>query len=581
MEVEFVGIILCIIFVVCLSLPLGRYINKVMEGKKVILSRVLRPVETKIYNFIGIDEEESMSVRDYTISILGLSLIGFIVLFLILVFQGINFLNPQGIKGMSWDLAFNTAVSFVTNTNWQAYSGETQLTYLSQVVGLTVQNFISPAVGMSVLFVLIRSFSADKGKKLGNFWVDITRSILYVFVPISLILAILLISQGVVQSFGDYHYIRLIEGVFPGNSSNITSQVIPQGPVASQIAIKQLGTNGGGFFGVNSSHPFENPTMVSNILEMISIILVPMSLCFSFGEAIKDKRQGIAVFLSMFIMLCVSIFIINLNEIKGTPSITQNGAVDISGDEYQFRGNMEGKEARIGPLYSGTWTALTTATANGSSNSNIDSYTPLGGMMAMLQIQLGQVIFGGVGSGLYGMLAFIIVTVFICGLMVGRTPEYLGKKIEPFEIKMAMIICLVAPFMTIIGSTVACMIPEVASNLTNSGTHGFSEILYAFSSAGGNNGSSFAGVKANTIFFNIILGVIMAVSRFIPMTAVLAVAGTLSQKKKIAVSAGTLPTHGIFFTVLLIMIVIIIGALSFFPALALGPVAEFFQMKLR
>lgn len=576
---EFIGIFLCILLTVAASVPMGRYIYRVMQGEKTLLNKILRPAEGVIYKLLKIEPNVQMTWKEYAYSVGILGGIGFIILFLILLIQGIPVLNPQGIKGMSWDMAFNTAASFVTNTNWQSYSGESQTTYLSQIFGLTVQNFISPAVGMSVLFAFIRGFSKEKSKELGNFWVDIIRSLLYVFIPLAIILAILLVTQGVVQNFSNYIQISILENVFPGNGTNITKQIIPQGPVASQIAIKQLGTNGGGFFGVNSAHPFENPTAFSNIIEMISIIFIPMSLCFSFGESIKDRRQGIAIFVAMFIMLATSICLINVNEKIATPQLSQNGTVDISNYD-QSGGNMEGKESRIGTTYSSTWTALTTATANGSVNSMIDSYTPLGGMIAMLQMQLGEVIFGGVGCGLYNTLAFAIIAVFISGLMVGRTPEFLGKKIEPFEMKMAMFVCLVTPFTAIIGSTIACIIPGIVDNLSNFGPHGFSEILYAYSSAGANNGSAFAGLNANTIFLNISLGIIMIISRFVPILSVLACSGALAQKRKEAVGVGTLPTHNAFFIGLLIMIIIIIGALSFFPALALGPIAEFFQMRL-
>lgn len=576
---EFIGIFLCILLAVALSIPLGRYIYKVMQGEKVFLSKVLKPVEGQFYKVLKVNPNVHMTWKEYACSVGMLGVIGFIILFLVLLIQGAPALNPQGIKGMSWDMAFNTAASFVTNTNWQSYSGESKVTYLSQIFGLTVQNFISPAIGISVLFAFIRSFSKEKSKELGNFWVDITRSLLYVFIPLATILAILLVSQGVVQNFGNYVQVSLLENVFPGNGANITSQIIPQGPAASQIAIKQIGTNGGGFFGANSAHPFENPTAFSNILEMISIILIPMSLCFAFGECIKDRRQGIAIFMAMFIMLVTSIYLLNFNEKTATPQLSQNGIVDISNYD-QSGGNMEGKEARIGTAYSSTWTALTTASANGSVNSMIDSYTPLGGMIAMLQMQLGEIIFGGVGCGLYNILAFAIIAVFISGLMVGRTPEYLGKKIEPFEMKMAMFVCLVTPFTAIIGSTIACIMPGIFDNLSNSGAHGFSEILYAYSSAGANNGSAFAGLNSNTIFLNISLGIIMIISRFVPILSILACAGGLAQKRKEAVGIGTLPTHNAFFVGLLIMIIMIIGALSFFPALALGPIAEFFQMRL-
>lgn len=568
---------LYLIILVVLAIPLGKYIGKVMNGEKVFLSKILNPIENFIYKILRIDKDKEMNWKKYSVSIIAFSVIGFVILFLLQIVQGILPLNPEGIKGVTWDLSFNTTSSFVTNTNWQSYSGESQLSYLTQMLGLTVQNFVSAAVGIAVLFALIRGFTRVKGKTIGNFWVDATRSIVHILMPLSIVVSLLIASQGVVQNFSAYQEVDLLQPITLEDGTVITKQVVPQGPAASQIAIKQLGTNGGGFFGVNSAHPLENPTPFSNVVEMISILLIPAALCFTFGRNIKDKRQGRAIFIAMFLMLVIALSTIAVNEANATPQLTQNGFIDVSTID-QAGGNMEGKETRFGIASSATWTAFTTAASNGSVNSMHDSYTPLGGMVPMLLMQLGEVIFGGVGCGLYGMLAFAIIAVFMAGLMVGRTPEYLGKKIEPFEMKMAMLVCLATPIATLIGSGIASVVPSVLDSLNNSGAHGFSEMLYAYSSAGGNNGSAFAGFAANTPFINVSIGLVMLFARFVPMIATLAIAGSLVKKKKVAVSAGTLPTHDALFIGLLVFVVLLVGALSFFPAIALGPIAEFFQM---
>lgn len=571
--------VLYLAILVVLAIPLGKYISKVMDGEKVFLSKVLSPVENFIYKIMKVDKKEDMTWKKYAVSVIFFSIFGFVILFLLNIFQGVLPLNPEGIKGTSTHLAFNTTSSFVTNTNWQAYSGESGLSYLVQMLGLTVQNFVSAATGIAVLFALIRGFTRVKEKGLGSFWVDLTRSIVYILIPLSIVMSLVLVSQGVVQNMNSYEEVQLVEPITLEDGTVITKQIVPQGPAASQIAIKQLGTNGGGFFGVNSAHPLENPTPLSNMLEMLSILLIPAALCFSFGRSIKDKKQGKAIFIAMFIMLVAALAVIAVNEAKATPALAQGGSVDIS-TIGQSGGNMEGKETRFGIPGSSTWAAFTTAASNGSVNSMHDSYTPLGGMITMLLMQLGEVVFGGVGCGLYGMLAFAIIAVFIAGLMVGRTPEYLGKKIEPYEMKMAMLVCLATPISVLIGSGIASLVPSVADSLNNGGAHGFSEMLYAYSSAGGNNGSAFAGFGANTPFINITIGLIMLFVRFVPLVATLAIAGSLVQKKKVAVSAGTLPTHNALFIGLLIFVVLLVGALSFFPALALGPIAEFFQMSL-
>lgn len=566
-----------LIILVVLAIPLGSYMGKVMNGEKVFLSKILLPCENFIYRMLKIDKKEDMHWKKYAMCTLAFNAIGFVFLYLLLVLQRFLPLNPENIEGNSWHLAFNTASSFITNTNWQAYSGESALSYFSQMMGLTVQNFVSAAVGIVVLFALIRGFVRVEEKGVGNFFIDMTRTILYVLIPLSIVVTLGIASQGVVQSFKPYETVTLVEPIELEDGSVVTEQVVPLGPAASQIAIKQLGTNGGGFMGANSAHPLENPTPFSNLLEMISILLIPAALCFTFGRNVKDKKQGIAIFSAMFIMLVIALSVIAVNEHAATPQLAQEGAVNILA-ENQAGGNMEGKEARFGIATSGTWAAFTTAASNGSVNSMHDSYTPIGGMVTMLLMQLGEVVFGGVGCGLYGMLGFAILTVFIAGLMVGRTPEYLGKKIEPFEMKMAVLVCLATPIGILVRSGIAALIPTIADSLNNSGAHGFSELLYAYSSAGGNNGSAFAGFNANTPFLNVSIGLVMLFARFAPMVATLAIAGSLVGKKKVAVSVGTLPTHNALFVGLLIFIVLLIGALSFFPALALGPIAEYFQM---
>lgn len=573
-------ILYCAVLIV-LAIPLGRYIGKVMNGEKTVLTRLLSPVENGIYRVLKINREEEMDWKKYAVCAGVFSVISLAVLWLILMLQNILPLNPEGQAGTSWHLGFNTAASFVTNTNWQAYSGESALSYFSQMIGLGVQNFVTPAVGMAVLFALIRGFIRVKKKGIGNFYTDVTKSTVYVLIPLSLIVSVFIVSRGVPQTFRGHEEVQLLEPVTveneDGTATVVDKQIVPLGPAASQISIKQLGTNGGGFYGVNSAHPLENPDPWSNLFEMISLLLIPAALCFTFGRNIKDKKQGVAVFLAMFIMLALALAVVGYTEQVSTPQIAQGGAVDIS-TAGQAGGNMEGKETRFGIATSGTWAAFTTAASNGSVNSMHDSYTPLGGMIPMLLMMLGEVVYGGVGCGLYGMLAFAILTVFIAGLMVGRTPEYLGKKIEPYEMKMAVLICLATPIGILVGSGIAAVLPATADSLNNPGAHGLSEVLYTYASAGGNNGSAFAGFNANTPFLNTSIGLVMLFVRFLPMFGALAIAGSMAQKKKVAVSAGTLPTHNAMFIFLLIVVVLLIGALSFFPALALGPIAEFFEM---
>ncbi|MEG1575384.1 MAG: potassium-transporting ATPase subunit KdpA [Clostridium sp.] len=576
--------ILYLAVLVVLAVPLGSYIGKVMNGERTFLSKIIVPCEKAVYRMMRIRDDEEMTAKEYTTGVLVFSAVSFVVLYLMQRLQGVLPGNPQHLQGVPWDLSFNTAVSFVTNTNWQSYSGESTLSYLTQALGLTVQNFVSAAVGIAVLFALIRGLTKVKEVGLGSFWVDMTRIILHILIPVNLVLALCLVSGGVVQSFRPAEIVALVEPItittdaetVTADVETVTEQIVPLGPAASQIAIKQTGTNGGGFYGVNAAHPLENPSPFTNLLEMISLLLIPAALCFTFGRNVKNKKQGIAIFMAMFICLVFALSIIAVNEQMATPQLAQKGAVDIT-TAMQAGGNMEGKESRFGIAASSTWAAFTTAASNGSVNSMHDSYTPLGGMIAMLQMQLGEVIFGGTGCGLYGMLAFAILTVFIAGLMVGRTPEFLGKKIEPYEMKWAAIVCLATPASILIGSGIAAVIPGMEDSLHNSGIHGFSEMLYAFSSAGGNNGSAFAGFNANTVFLNLSLGIVMLFARFVPIIGTLAIAGSLAGKKKIAETSGTLSTTNGLFVFLLIFVVLLIGALSFFPALALGPIAEFLE----
>lgn len=566
-----------VIILVALAFPLGGYIGKVMNGEPVFLSRILKPAEQWIYRLLHVDAGEQMSWKKYALCTVVFSVFCLIGLMGMQMIQQFLPGNPENLPNPSWHLAFNTAASFMTNTNWQAYSGESTLSYFTQMMGLTVQNFVSPAVGIAVLFVLIRGFVQVRKEGLGSFWTDVTRILFYILIPLSVVLTLGQVSQGVVQNFKPYETVSLVEPIVLKDGTTVIKQIVPMGPAASQIAIKQLGTNGGGFFGVNSAHPLENPTPFSNLLEMISLLLIPAALCFTFGRNVKDKRQGFALFAAMTIVLVVCLGLVAFCEQNGTPQLAQNGAVNLTAVN-QAGGNMEGKETRFGIAASSTWAVFTTAASNGSVNSMHDSYTPIGGMIPMLLMQLGEVIFGGTGCGLYGMIGFAILTVFIAGLMVGRTPEYLGKKIEPFEMKMAVLVCLATPVAILIGSGIAALLPEVADSLNNPGAHGLSEVLYAYSSAGGNNGSAFAGFNANTVFLNVSIGLVMIFARFVPMLATLAIAGSMAKKKTVAVSAGTLSTCNVMFVFLLIFIVLLVGALSFFPALSLGPIAEFFEM---
>lgn len=549
---------LYLVILVALSIPLGNYLVKVMTGKRAFLSPLMLPLERMIYRLMGIREEDEMSPGHYVLAVMAFSGLGLIFVFGLQMLQASLPFNPENLAAPSWDLAFNTAASFVSNTNWQAYSGESSLSYLTQALALGVWNFLSAATGIAVLFALIRGFIETKKTTIGSFWVDLIRVSLYLLIPLSLVFSLVLVAQGGVQTISPYHEIVALE-------TGIT-QSIPLGPAASQIAIKQLGTNGGGFFGMNSAFPLENPTALTNFLELLSILLIPASLCVAFGKAVGDRKQGRAIYLVMLILFVGALAAVTISETIGVPLVS--GVLDS--------GNLEGKEIIHGVRTSALWGTATTAASNGSVNAMHDSFTPLAGLVLMFLMQIGEVVFGGVGSGLYGMIGFVILTVFMAGLMVGRTPEYLCKKVEPFDMKMVCLIVLVPPVFTLLGTALAVLMPQASDWLTNSGPHGFSEILYAFSSMGNNNGSAFGGFAANTVFTNVVGGLIMLIVRFVPLVAVVFLAGNLSNKKMVAKTEGTLSTSNALFIGLLIAIVLLIGALSFLPALALGPIADYF-----
>ncbi len=558
--IPFNEIIQAVIFIIGLIIaaPLfGGYIAKLLSGKKNILSPVFGRVESLIYKSAGINPSEEMDWKRYTFSILIFSLFGIIILTVIQLIQSTLPLNPQRLSNVEFSLAINTAVSFVTNTNWQSYAGESTLSYFVQMIGLTVQNFVSAATGIAVLLALTRGLVTRQGNSLGNFWVDLVRSTLYLLIPLSAMFAIVLVSQGVVQSFSSYKEITTLEGY---------KQIIPLGPAASQIAIKQLGTNGGGFFSTNSAFPFENPTPLSNFLQMFSILLIPASLVFTYGKLIGSKKQAWIIF---FVMMFVFVF----GLLVSTYSEYSNNNI------FQISGLMEGKETRFGILNSVLWSTATTAASNGSVNAMHSSLSPLSGLVAMFNIQLGEIIFGGVGSGLYGMLLFILITVFISGLMIGRTPEYLGKKIDAFEIKWAIVAILLPNTAILLFSALALKTNAGLSSLANNGPHGFSEILYAFSSAAGNNGSAFAGLNTNTVFYNLMTALGMLIGRFGVIIPCMAIAGNLVKKNITPTSKGTLQTDNFLFALLLLGVIFIVGALTFFPALSLGPLLEHLLMN--
>ncbi len=590
-------ILLYLAVLVALVRPLGAYMARVYQGERTWLTPVTGSIERLVYRVSAVDPNAEQTWKQYSLAALAFNVLGVVVVYVLQRCQAWLPLNPQALANVTPDSAFNTAVSFATNTNWQGYGGETTLSYLTQMLGLAVQNFVSAATGMAVLVALIRGFVRRESAYVGNFWVDLTRGTLHILLPLSIVLAIALASQGVVQSFAPYRSVDLLEpvtvrvpvtdaggraildarGAPVTQAQVITQQTLPLGPAASQVAIKQLGTNGGGFFNVNSAHPFENPTPFSNFLEMLAILLVPAALCYTFGRMVGDTRQGwsvLAAMLVIFVPLAIGGY---AAEQSGNPRLGP-ALVDQAASDSHAGGNMEGKEVRFGIAGSTLWASATTAASNGSVNSMHDSFTPLGGAVPLWLMQLGEVVFGGVGSGLYGMLMFAIVAVFIAGLMVGRTPEYLGKKIEAYEVKMASLVLLIPCFVVLLGTAAACMVPDAAARVGNPGAHGFSEILYAFSSAGNNNGSAFGGLSANDPFYNLALGVAMWLSRYWLMLPVLAIAGSLAAKRKVAITSGTLPTHTPLFVAMLVGIVLLVGALTFVPALALGPVVEHLQM---
>jgi len=567
---------LIVYFVVLLALakPLGSFMAKVYQGERTFLDRILGPVERFAYRVSGIKPDEDMNWKTYAMAVMVFNVLGLIVVYLLQRLQGLLPLNPQGLSAVTTDSSWNTAVRLATNTNWQGYGGEVTMSYLSQMLALTTQNFVSAATGMAVVIALIRGIARHTAKGIGNFWVDLTRTTLYILLPLSFVLALVLVSQGVVQTMSPYKTVALLQPTSDANGKAVTEQVLAVGPAASQIAIKQLGTNGGGFFNVNSAHPFENSTPFSNFLEMLSILAISGALCYTFGVMVGDPRQGWAILTVMTVILVAFLALAVWAEQGGNPAFTAMG-VDQIQSAINPGGNMEGKETRFGIANSALWATTTTAASNGSVNSMHDSYMPLGGLVPLFLIQLGEIIYGGVGSGLYGMLAFIIVAVFIAGLMVGRTPEYLGKKIEAYEMKMASLMLLIPILLAKVGTAIAVVAPAGLASIWNAGgPHGFSEVLYAFSSAANNNGSAFGGLGANTPFYNTALGICMFFARYWLIIPALAIAGSLVQKKKVPASGGTLPTHTPLFIAWLIGVIMIVGALSFIPALALGPIVE-------
>ena len=546
------------------AIPLGAYMARVYSGEKTWLDPVLGPIERAIYKvcFIKADQEQHWTV--YAFSCLMFSVVGLLVMYAIMRFQAILPLNPAGQAAVAPDLAFNTAVSFATNTNWQNYGGESTMAYLTQMLGMTVKNFTSAATGMAVLVALVRGFARRQAKTVGNFYVDAVRSILYILLPLAVVVTLALVWQGMPQSLDAYTEATTLEGV---------KQVIAQGPVASQVAIKHLGTNGGGFFNANSAHPFENPTALSNLIEMAGELLISAGLVFAFARMIGDKRQGRALYVAMAVMLAIGIGVCYWAEAAGNPQVQAMG-VDVASSDQASGGNMEGKEVRFGIANSAIFAAATTGTSTGAVNSMHDSFTPIGGMVPLVNIMLGEVIFGGVGCGLHGMIVFVIVTVFIAGLMVGRTPEYLGKKMEAKEVKLAVLCILIFP-LSILGFGAAAMVlPVGLAGMSAAGPHGLTEVLYAYTSATGNNGSAFGGLSGNTLFYNTTLAAAMLIGRFLIIVPTLAIAGSLAAKKIVPPSAGTFPTHGSLFIGMLIAVIVVIGGLTFFPVLALGPIVE-------
>ena len=573
MTEDITQLVLFVVLLVAMVKPLGWYMSMVYSGRLHFGKWRVEEAEFRWYRRLGVDPTAGMTWRQYAAAVLAFSVLSVLVVYALQRMQGWLPLNPQAMEPVTPDSSLNTAVSFATNTNWQGYGGESTMSYFTQMLALTVQNFVSPAVGMAVLVALIRGFVAKQSSTIGNFWVDLNRGVLFVLLPLSIALALVLVSQGVVQTFDAYPTAQLTESLIDAEGKAVESQTLAVGPAASQVAIKQLGTNGGGFFNVNSAHPFENPTPLANLLEVLAILVIPAALCFTFGDMIGDRRQGWILLIAMLVVFVPLLGLTYWAEAKPVTVLTgitgQDGAQAVANI-----GNMEGKETRFGIANSAIWAVATTAASNGSVNAMHDSFTPLGGLIPMWLMQLGEVIFGGAGSGLYGMLSFAIIAVFIAGLMVGRTPEYLGKKIEAFEMKMASLVVLMPCACVLVGTALALSTSAGKATIFNPGPHGFSEVLYALSSASNNNGSAFGGLGANTPFYNLLLSFVMLVGRYGIIVPVLAIAGSLASKKNIPVSAGTLPTHTPLFVVLLVSTVVLVGALSFFPALALGPIVE-------
>ncbi len=559
--IDIFKMVLFIILVIGLAWPLGAYMEKVFTGKSTLLDRIISPLEKFIYRVSGIDSDREMGWKEYAGALLLFNFLGIVLLFILQLAQGHLPFNPQNFGAVKWDLAFNTAASFITNTDWQSYGGESTMSYLTQMAGLTVQNFVCAATGAAVAVALIRGLIRRQGKTLGNFWVDLTRTTLYILLPLSLVFALVLVSQGVIQNLSSYLTVNTLEGL---------KQTLAMGPVASQESIKMLGTNGGGFFNANSAHPFENPTSFTNLLEMLALMIIPVALVFTFGRMVKDAPQGRSILAAMLILFTLSLGVCYAAETFGNPNVSALGVSSPT--------SMEGKEVRFGITDSSLFTTATTAVSCGAVNNMHDSLTPLGGMVPLFLIMLGEVVFGGVGAGLYGILMFVIITVFIIGLMVGRTPEYLGKKIEARETKMATIAVLISAGAILLGAGTAAVSQTGVSSVLNPGPHGLSEILYAFTSAAGNNGSAFAGLTTNTVFYNVTMGLAMIIGRFGIIVPVLALAGSMVEKKVAPAGPGTFQTTGPLFTVLLIGTILIVGALTFFPALALGPIVEHLLM---
>jgi len=565
---------------VLLAIPLGAYMARVYSGNTGVAQRVLGPIERLFYRLAGVDPNEEMTWQRYAGAVLVFNLLGVLAVYALQRMQHVAPLNPARLPAVPPELSFNTAVSFATNTNWQAYSGETTLSYLTQMLGLGVENFLSAATSMAVLVAVVRGLARQKVEGLGSFWVDVTRTTLYVLLPLSCVFSLFLVSQGVVQTLGSYASAHLLVPTTGANGVAVTEQVIALGPAASQVAIKQIGTNGGGFFNVNSAHPFENPTALSSWGQMLFILLIPAALCFTFGAMIRDRRQGRAIFAAMLLILVPFVGVTIRFEQAGNPVLSSLG-VDQTPTALQSGGNMEGKETRFGAVESAIWSTASAATSNGSVNSMNDSFTPVGGLVPLWLIQLGEVVFGGVGSGLYGMFLYVIVTVFAAGLMVGRMPAYLGKKVEAFELKMAMLAILLPTAAILVGTAIACLVPAGAAAVGNPGPHGFSEILYAFSSASNNNGSAFGGITVSGVFYTIALGICILIGRYCVIIPVLALAGSLARKESAVETVGTLRTHSPLFVLLLAFTVLIVGALTFFPALSLGPILEHLSLPVR